>query len=172
MARQSARLCAIGVGDPDARSDRPRGTVRIWRGDVCPIITNRLREVSEELGPAAADVAIVAITVDPETDTVERSRQYSDAMGMEGKWHFLTGSRAQLNPIWKAYYVAPLSEALSQELTAASDLATTDSRFAGAHTAPVYLIDKQGRKTSLHTGGDLSVQDLLHDVRLLLKAGG
>ena len=120
----------------------------------------------------ASRPVIVAITVDPETDTVERSRQYSSAMGMEEKWHFLTGSRQQLDPIWKAYYVAPLAVELSKELSAASsDLAQTDTRFAGAHTAPVYLIDRAGREVLLHSGGTLSVEDLVHDVRLLVKTG-
>jgi protein SCO1/2 len=140
--------------------------------DICPLITAKLRQVQEELGPAGSDVAVVAITVDPETDNVERVRQYSDAMGMKEQWYFLTGSREQLVPIWEAYYVAALAEELSADLAAASDpakLAQSDSRFAGLHTAPVYLIDRHGRRRLHHSGGDLAVEDVLHDVRLLLQ---
>jgi protein SCO1/2 len=142
--------------------------------DICPLITVKLRQIQEELGPAAQDVAVVAITVDPETDTVERVWQYSEAMGMDEQWYFLTGSREQLDPIWKAYYVAALAEELAAELAAASDptkLTQNDSRFSGLHTAPVYLIDRPGSRRLHHSGGDLSVEDVLHDVRLLLEEG-
>lgn len=60
-----------------------------------------------DLGPETSKVAFVAITVDPETDTARRIAQYSQVMGMAGKWEFLTGSRAALTPFWSAYHVAP-----------------------------------------------------------------
>jgi protein SCO1 len=140
--------------------------------DICPLITTQLRQVQEELGPAGQEVAVVAITVDPETDTVERVRLYSEAMGMNVNWYFLTGSRPQLEPVWQAYYVAALAAELAAELATAPDatrLAQSDLRFSGLHTAPVYLIDRRGLRRLHHSGGDLSVRDLLHDIRLLLR---
>ncbi len=142
--------------------------------DICPLITVKLRQVQEELGPAAQEVAVVAVTVDPETDTVARVRQYAEAMELNEQWHYLTGSREQLDPIWKAYYVAALAEEVAAELAAAADrkkLAQSDPRFSGLHTAPVYLIDRPGSRRLVHSGGDLSVEAVLHDVRLLLEEG-
>lgn len=140
--------------------------------DICPFITQKLRQLQEKLGPEGQAVMVVAISVDPETDTVDRIRQYSEAMGMRDHWYFLTGSREELSPVWQAYYVAALAEELAAELAATADpatLAQSDTRFSGLHTAPVYLIDRQGRRRLHHSGGDLSVDNLLHDVRLLLK---
>src|SRR5579871_2278738 len=50
--------------------------------DVCPIITSNFKQAAELLGSDAAHVSLMAITVDPETDTPGRIAQYSAAMGM------------------------------------------------------------------------------------------
>ena len=138
--------------------------------DICPLITQQLSQFQQKLRSTAQDVVIVAITVDPETDTVERVRLYSEAMGLKEQWYYLTGSREQLDPIWKAYYVAPLAveRPVTDELRT-DELRTDELRLAGLHTAPVFLIDRQGRRRLYHAGGDLSVEALLHDVYLLLK---
>lgn len=133
--------------------------------DVCPLITQKLKTFSEELGPTGKDVAILAVTVDPEHDTVARVRQYTDVMGMTGNWHFLVGERSTLVSIWDAYYAAPLQPTP----TASGGEAANTQQTGGLHSAPIYLIDQQGRRRVLHTGGNVNVQDLLYDVKLLLE---
>lgn len=57
----------------------------------CPIMTASLADVARQVDPEAP-VRFVSITVDPETDTPERLRDYGARYGADFKrWHFLTG---------------------------------------------------------------------------------
>jgi protein SCO1 len=78
--------------------------------DVCPLIVNRMKTAYEELPERVRDdVALVAITVDPERDTPEVMREYTERQGLgdNANWYALTGDLATLQDIWRAYYVAP-----------------------------------------------------------------
>jgi protein SCO1 len=66
--------------------------------DVCPLVTQELREASELLGNHRSDVAIVAVTVDPARDTIARAAAYSQEWRMAERWEFLTGREADLAP--------------------------------------------------------------------------
>lgn len=66
--------------------------------DVCPLIAANLHETYKQLGDQAKQVGIVAVTVDPEHDTTDRVRQFSDQRGLTNQWLFMTGSRGQLAP--------------------------------------------------------------------------
>lgn len=153
--------------------------------DVCPIVTFKLKEVYEALGEDVGEVAFLAVTVDPERDTAERAREYSEAWGMADRWSFLVGSRSQLEPIWAAYYVDPTldeegdpaetelgrrARELTRETTGSVawlEQAVT-TRYAVLHSAPVYLVDRRGYLRVLFTP-PLEPQDIVHDIRALLK---
>jgi protein SCO1/2 len=65
----------------------------------CPIMTASLADVARQVDPAAP-VRFVSITVDPETDTPERLRQYGERYGADFKrWHFLTGPIDAINKL-------------------------------------------------------------------------
>lgn len=131
--------------------------------DVCPVITTKFKEAQQQLGAAAGRAALVAVTVDPESDTPARLTQYDQVMGMTGRWEFLTGTRQQLSPVWQAYYVQPVS------LTLAKYLATPGAqppKNTQVHSAPIFLIDPQGNEQAL-LDPDFKVGDLVHDLRRL-----
>jgi protein SCO1/2 len=136
--------------------------------DVCPLTTVKFQRAIRQLGPDAQRIAFVAVTVDPETDTPQRLQQYTRAMGMSGRLTFLTGSRAQLEPVWKAYYVQPLSAQQAAKLIAEGPAAPSDPTFQNAHTAPVFLLDPQGREQRL-LGPDFTVAALVADLRRLAR---
>ena len=78
--------------------------------DVCPLIVNRMRLAYESLPEDVQEnVALLAITVDPERDTPEVMREYSETRGVADipTWHALTADRESLEPLWEAYFVAP-----------------------------------------------------------------
>ena len=76
--------------------------------DVCPIVTGQLRKASEALESEASEIAIVAVSVDPERDTVEAALDYSDKWRMSERWEYLVGSRDELREVWAAFYVDPV----------------------------------------------------------------
>ncbi len=61
----------------------------------CPVMTERLAEVQRALGPDAADVRLVSVSVDPEHDQSEVLARYAARFGADpARWLFLTGDPA------------------------------------------------------------------------------
>ena len=75
--------------------------------DVCPLTTSNIREAYELLGSDAQKLAMVTVSVDPERDTVKEALDFSQHWQMTDRWDFLTGQRAELERIWRAYYIDP-----------------------------------------------------------------
>ena len=120
--------------------------------DVCPVMTDKLRQAHTTLGPDAARAAFVVISVDPERDTPAQLQQYTAAMRMEGRWHYLTGDRNALGRVWAAYGIGV---------------------FAGPggminHTDALYVLDREGRRRLLMRG-DFQLDDLVANLRLLTR---
>ena len=148
--------------------------------DICPVTTANIREAYDLLGDVVGEVAIVAVSVDPERDTTEEARAFSDRWQMTDRWDFLTGPRDDLEAIWKAYYVDPAPNSSSAEQDA-SDATPPAQRASGVealrqdiveqylvtHSAPVYVIDRQGIVRVLHTL-PFEPASLAQDVRLLI----
>ena len=147
--------------------------------DVCPIAANHLRQASRLLSEDGADIAIVVVSVDPEGDSVEAARAYSERWGMSERWAYLVGSEEALRPIWAAYYIDPYlhgpgrdgasaESASAQPQTASgggvSALAAQSGRII--HSAPIYLIDADGIMRVVFTM-PFETEDLVNDVRLL-----
>jgi len=157
--------------------------------DVCPFIGAKLRAAADLLtADRSARVEFVVVSTDPEGDTPQQVSAYSKELGMEGRWRYLVGSKADLEPVWKAYYIgtpivsgqpAGVSDAdlrLGGLLRGLSDAAVADAnrlraRFAGkvdvSHSTPVWVITG-GNAIRLKHGQDLDPADLASDVRKLV----
>ena len=150
--------------------------------DICPIVAHHIKSVYETLGEDVGEVSIVAVSVDPNRDTVERALEYSEAWGMAENWGYLVGSEEELSPVWEAYYVvaavdeegrvADVPEEWKVDRVRGVDALSRDiaSRYTVAHQAPVYLIDRQGRVRVLHTL-PIEPEDVVGDIRGLLREG-
>lgn len=147
--------------------------------DICPAATHRLRQTHELLGDDDDRVEFVAISVDPARDTVERAHAYSQDWGMLERWAFLTGDEQELSPIWEAYYVDPTIDRESEAGAGTAQVngspkgaadslrRAVQARYEISHSAPVYLIDRQGLMRVLFTP-PLEPDDIAHDIRVLL----
>ncbi len=68
--------------------------------DICPLATARLAELQEKLGDSMGrDIFFYSISIDPETDTPERLKQYADTFRAGPGWLFLTGNPADIHAI-------------------------------------------------------------------------
>jgi protein SCO1/2 len=101
-------------------------------------------------------VTFLAVTVDPERDTVGRLHEYSVQYKMLDKWRFLTGSKAELEPLWQYYWVGEVHTVESGE-----------SAPVVEHTAPIHVI-ATGQVQVVY-GSTFQASDLAHDLRLLLR---
>src|SRR5262245_41799732 len=68
--------------------------------DVCPLATARLAELQQKLGDSMGrDIFFYSLSIDPETDTPDRLKQYADAFGAGPGWLFLTGKPEDIRAI-------------------------------------------------------------------------
>ena len=155
--------------------------------DVCPVVTDTLHRAHVLLGNDASAVEFVAISVDPQRDSVETALQYSQEKDMLNRWHYLVGSQEELAPIWRAYWLDPTRDGPAAQGETRSDghaqaatplkpngnLGTPsgpgDGTYLVSHMAPVYLIDARGYRRVIFTNLSLDPQPLVHDIRLLLQ---
>ena len=145
--------------------------------DICPIVTSHLRDAHEMLGDDAGDVAFLAVSVDPARDTVEQAHAYSIRWRMLDRWAFLVGNEEALSAVWDDYYLEPSVDGQSNGDAEASQTAhdggvdgvqqEVEARYTVTHSAPVYLIDGEGRMRVLFTP-PLDPEAIVHDIRLLL----
>ena len=73
---------------------------------ICPPLTAnfaRLQRIMSERGEK--DFQLISVSVDPETDTPDKLKRYAEMFGAKPGWTFVTGTRAELEPIWRAFKV-------------------------------------------------------------------
>jgi len=124
--------------------------------DVCPTTMAELKLALAELGEAdAAQVKVLFVTVDPERDTPERAQEYVDRFNPA--FVGLSGSQAELEKIWQAYGVY-------REIVQG----TSAAGYTVDHTARVTVIAQLGN-FRISFGFDTPVEDMVHDLKLILK---
>jgi protein SCO1/2 len=114
--------------------------------DTCPVTATTIRGALDDLGH---DVPTLAVSVDPAGDTPASARRFLLQRRLtDDRMRFLLGSRAQLEPVWRAYGVRPQGEDFD-------------------HSAYVLLIDRRGRQRIGFPVDQLTSEGLAHDVRRL-----
>jgi protein SCO1/2 len=120
---------------------------------VCPTTLATFAEARRRLGPAAAEVQVIYVTVDPERDDSAHLKEYLgtfDRTFIGG-----TGTPEQLAAVRKVY-------GISAEKVPAGDT------YSYSHSSFTYLIDRTGRIRALMPYGH-PPQDYVHDLTILLK---
>ena len=148
--------------------------------DVCPIITTQLRETFRDLTDVEDQVEFIAVSVDPERDTVSEAHDFLEKWGLVNDWSYLVGTEGQLEPIWKAYFVDPAVDDRNQLQTSNPDSAPAQTTgaldslsqqitnaYLVIHSSPVFLIDREGQRRVVFTS-PLDPSEIAHDIRLLL----
>jgi protein SCO1/2 len=77
--------------------------------DTCPAQVQTIRQALDD---THADVNVVGVTVDPNTDTPKLAKTFLLKQTMTGRMRFLLGTRAQLEPVWTAFGIRPQTNAL------------------------------------------------------------
>jgi protein SCO1/2 len=113
-----------------------------------PLIAQQIRGALDDL---AQPIPVLAVSADPALDTPGRIRGFIAQAGLAGRLEYLTGTTAQLKPIWHAYRVTPRS----------AGRATFD------RAATVLLIDPRGHERVVFGIEQLTPEGLAHDVRML-----
>lgn len=123
---------------------------------ICPKTLANVAQAFEQLGPAAAEVQHIFVTVDPERDTPARLHEFLQFFNPT----FLgaTGTEDQLEAVEHAYGVIAVKEASEDKKQV----------YEVHHSSSIYLIDRQGMLRVLVPFGK-APDAIAHDVRLLLQ---
>jgi len=123
--------------------------------DVCPTTLAELNQALDKLGEDASQVQVLFVTVDPERDTPERVQEYVNHFN--SAFIGLSGTQPELQKVWNDYGV--FRETVE---------GTSAAGYLVNHTARVTLIDQQGN-LRVSFPFDTPVDDIIHDLKLLLK---
>ena len=126
--------------------------------DTCPLLTAKLAGLQSKLvadfGPK---VFFASVTVDPERDTPEVLKRYAQAHGAKPTgWAFLTWTPAEIGDVEKKYGI----------------FAKKSPRGDVDHTFLTSLIDRDGVLRVQYLGVRFNPDELLADLRSLLREGG
>lgn len=121
--------------------------------NICPTTLAVLARARSELGPQAAGLQVVYVTVDPQTDTPEQMRKY--LASFDPTFIGGTGTEEELAAVRKEYGIIANKERYGDD-------------YGYAHSSYTYLIDRDGKLRALMTYGHIAA-DYVHDIKLLLK---
>jgi protein SCO1 len=113
--------------------------------DTCPAQAQLVRGALDDLG---RDVPAIAVAVDPPNDTPRSARAFLSEQHALGRIHFVLGTRAQLRPLWKGFFIR-------------EQLPTQE------HQERITLVDKRGFQRIGFPGQEATSETVAHDVRLL-----
>lgn len=123
--------------------------------DVCPTTMAEMSAVMQELGPQAAQVQVLFVTLDPERDTQQLLAEYVPAF--DKRFIGLYGTPAQVDKVAKEFKVFY-----------AKVPGKTPGSYTMDHTAASYVFDKNG-KIRLFVRSGQGPAPLVQDIKLLLK---
>ena len=127
---------------------------------ICPPLTANFAKVQKTLlQRGEKNFQLISVSVDPETDTPEKLKAYAEMFQAKPGWTFVTGTRADLEQIWRAFSVYtsnkqehPATVVIGNDAqhtwTYASGLASADKLVV----AIAAMINKQPEKTSAASG--------------------
>jgi len=126
--------------------------------DVCPTELQTISAALDRLGPLAARVVPVFITIDPERDTVAALAEYTKLF--DERLVGLTGSKEQIAAAAKSYRVYY-----------ARAKAKDNSDYLMDHSSFIYLVGPDGGFRALFRHG-IAVQELADGMKGRIEAGG
>lgn len=114
-------------------------------GATCILIAQQIRGALDEL---PHPVPVLIVSADPAPDTPASVARFLSKVSLTGRVRYLSGSPAQLRPIWRAYRVHPASV----------------GRAAFDKYASLLLLDTRGRERVLFQPDVLTPETLAHDI--------
>jgi protein SCO1/2 len=121
--------------------------------EVCPTTLATFADARRRLGPAAANVQVIYVTVDPARDDAVRLKKYLGAF--DGTFIGGTGTADQLAAVRKAYGISAVK-------------VPAGDTYSYSHSSFTYLIDRAGRIRALMPYGH-DPRDYVHDLTILLQ---
>lgn len=123
---------------------------------VCPKMHTQLKLVYN-IYKDNPNISFLSHTIDPERDTVEKLKIFTELQGIDKNWHFVTGNRDSImNIATESYFTT----------------AYPDSNEPGGyvHGGGFLLVDKNRHIRGVYDGTDsIDTARLIDDIKILLK---
>lgn len=121
---------------------------------ICPKVMKEMLKIYEAVKDNP-NVKLVSFTIDPERDTPQRLKLYSENLGIDhNKWYFLTGDKDATFALADTYFVTAYEDA--------------DSPGGFDHSGKIILVDKTGHVRSYSEGTEpQSTPKLIEDIKKL-----
>jgi len=113
---------------------------------TCALVAQQIRGALDELG-SPPHVSTIFVSTNPQVDTPTRVARFLDTTSLTGRAVYLTGSRRNLERIWRAYHVRTTEDGTT-----------------------VLLIDRTGVERVAFGIEQITPEGLAHDIRLLRGA--
>jgi protein SCO1/2 len=121
--------------------------------DVCPLIATNLNQALRRLAPAErAQVRVLAVSVDATGDTPTAVRRFVAQHRLLPQFRYLTGTHAQLAPVWRAYGIA---------------VQPRGSTTIVPHSSWELLVTPEGKGKVLYDA-EVRAGQVVHDLHLLM----
>ncbi len=123
--------------------------------DVCPLFTANFAQIQRTVNNERGDnVFFASITTDPEIDSPRVLKSYAQRYGADFRnWAFLTGTEAQLKPVWSALGIRVIKK----------------GRGLVQHTSLTTLLDREGIRRVNYFGEKWQARDVLKDLVSLIN---
>jgi protein SCO1/2 len=120
---------------------------------TCVLVADQVRGALDEV-EGTPGVVTIFVSTDPHTDTRASVSRFLSETSLSGHVEYLTGTAQELQPIWRAYAIPPVSV----------------GKYASEEGSTVLLIDRNGAERVGFGLEQITPESLAHDIRLLAGA--
>lgn len=129
-------------------------------GSVCPMLTQKLKQVRDRLEADGVPVTYLSLSVDPEFDTAEKLAEFAGKQDAGGtNWHFLTGPAGDVRRLIIDGFKVGLGESVPGEQADLIEI---------AHSEKFVLVDGRGQIRGFYSVDQKGLDDL--DIRTRIVA--
>jgi protein SCO1/2 len=127
---------------------------------ACPTLAAQLANLRTRMARHGDRFHVVSVTVDPETDTPERLREFADRFGGTSQWTLLTGAPEDVRATTERAFFQPEARRTEIDVAPGYDI---------LHGTGVLLVDRDGRCRGLYTSDGEGMERLARDIERLLE---
>jgi len=126
--------------------------------DICPLTINNMQLVQKALkGEGINEVEFLAITFDPERDSVELLKKFASLREIDEKnFRLLTGPRNEIDSLMSVMKIVAV--------TGDTTMIDGDASYFFTHTDRISIIDKRGFLRKEYPGSKANIEEIVNDI--------